>query len=585
MSFCVFRKENKLMYKYDKIYSPYCSNIKFCEEKIIFDQFELHKIEEIFMDNLENENLDELLKYETVSYCVINKKKNNIEVFNSLSGLVPIFYYKTEEKFCVSDNFWDMIDYIKPTYKMLDNLSIKEHMATVFPLFDTTFILGMKYLMPGFKLYYDILKKDIRLERKFELTYNSKISDINLAKINFESRMNKMFSDVKEECGDVIYGVGVSGGLDSRIIPYFAQKFNMRLSGFILGNKRPHYLLKSQDHKNAALISKYYNISLKELKWDKSKLLDKIDYEIKVDPLGSCEFFKFEEMKNIHVLIHGGNGYIVGSSLPHNIEELSSDDLMKRIRELGRLYMPNTLFNMRINKVFKFVLNKEIEIKHYEKWYDYVFPKEIEREIERKLNQFIKKEKERGKNNISIFEEYFHGLIGARNKYGAFESQGGKVRSFSIYLPGLLEESMKWDSCILENREVLKEFIFEKIPELSKIAEQNYKGRLLKEEKSLYIKIIDAVKFALRGNGTSTVEQKFFRKSRKIFLNAMFSGTGWFYRIFPIEENVGRISKFDNPRVACRLWKIKLVLDAIENKKYTKYICQSNEKEILVIDE
>lgn len=58
----------------------------------------------------------------------------------------------------------------------------------------------------------------------------------------------------------VTFGLGLSGGLDSRIVLHYAKKVGIDVHCFIYGDPYPHYPFASRDYKNALLIAKKYGI-------------------------------------------------------------------------------------------------------------------------------------------------------------------------------------------------------------------------------------------------------------------------------------------------------------------------------------
>lgn len=180
--------------------------------------------------------------------------------------------------------------------------------------------------------------------------------------------------------------------------------------------------------------------------------------------------------------------------------------------------------------------------------------------------------KNKGHKNIDIFEKYFHVILGAKNKFGAFESICGTKRSFSIYMPYVLEMSLECDVNLLVDRKILKEYIARHLENMNDIGEQNYKGSI-KSNRSVFTKLYSLTRFIIRGNGTSNLDEKHFKACKKLLYNDMKCNLdGWFYSLFDIEDILSEIFNFDNPRVATRLWKLKRVLDVIEKRNYSEYL-------------
>ena len=574
MAFILKCDENGVESKWENLQTPYL--VKKCNEQShTYVCCEFSSVGDELLTSKWNNDNNLLPKYETYLAVKTDIKRRKIYIANSISGLIPAYYYCKNGRFCISDNFWEAINYIKPTKDDLDIECIKEFMAIPYPLLNRTFIKNVNILLPNTLLEISIDTLQIKSKRLFNISYTNDKHDLDDELESFYKNLDSLFGRIKKECGNVNYGVGISGGIDSRIIPHFAQKNFMKIKGFIFGVKRPHYFWISQDHSNARKIARKYNIPLMEITWDHNTLDEKLEQEMKVYPLGSSELFKFEFVDDFDVLIHGGNGYVVGSSLPPNIKNMDDKELASAIRKLGILFYPKSLISARIEKIVQYLFKKNIIIRSHIKWFDSLVPEEIEEKINLDIKSFIKQKRDQEYNNIDIFEEYFHCILGAKNKFGAFESICGTKRSFSIYMPYLLKESLSWDFELLQDRTLLKKFISKYLKNLSEIGEQNYKGRIQKKNNTL-TRFFSIVKFILKGNGTSNLDEKYFDSAMRKYYETMDSNiNGWFYSIFNIHSYIKDIAKFDNPRVATRVWKMKMVLDEIENCSYKRFLINS----------
>lgn len=582
MAFCIYREINELKYKYTDTAKPYVSMLVRNKERISIGCGEFYSELKVAVQNDGSSRKNQYFEH-ALTIITAEKQSKNITVMNSVSGLVPIYYYCSGNgRFCIEDNFWDVIDYINPDETDMDINSIKEHMSIPFPLYDNTFVKKMKVLLPNTKLIYDFGKDSISLEELFDYEYDESNAAVPLSEIldSAYKRIDCLVKKIYAECGDITYGVGISGGLDSRIIPHFCKKNGLKIAGFIFGIKRPNWLFLSQDHRNAGKIADYYEFKMTEVKWTNRNLSKRILEEIKYFPMGSAEFFKYEPIDDFDVLIHGGNGYVVGSSLPENIESMTENELVDSIRKLGLIFYPNSLFNLRVEKIVRFLTNRDKKIERRPEWFDKVIFPDIEKNIIDKLQEYVKSEKLKGKSNVYIFERYFHYQLGCKNKFGAFESLNGNKRSFSIYMPYLFGDTLSWGLDCFKGRKFLKKFILTYIPELGNIEEQNYKGNIKAKRSGTISKIINLGKFAVRGNGTSAVEVRYFKKNISAFKATMNNGTVWFYNIFNIENYIDAIAKFDNTRVASRLWKLKMVIDIIEKKEYKSMIMNIEEEKV-----
>ena len=572
MSYLLVCTPEEKYVKYKEKCVPYFSTLHETESELQIFCGELHKVEKKLTNEKWELNNNKLLIDESFSIIKICKNKNKIYFATSKSGLEPILYYYKNSTFLLSDNFWEIVNFLEPKEEDIDKDAVIENLNLPYPLFYNTFIKDVNYLPPGYFGEFAIINNELKLKKYFNFKYSPKVSiDMQAATENVDKILNELMKDIKEECGDVQYAVGLSGGLDSRVIPYYAQKNGLNIKSFIFGAKRPHSLFLSRDHKNARELSKIFCIKHSEIEWNKKTLQKRIDLELKNFPLGVPEFFKFEFYDDYDVLLTGGSGMIIGGhSIPENIESITSNELVYHMWGLARTFYPNSLFNQRVQRAFKYLFNKDIKIESNEEWFELICNKEIYSKINQKFVQYIEKRKKANKSNLDIFEEYFNNILGARNRYGGFESGLGTKRSFSIYVPRMLHETLCWRADLLQGRPVLKNLILKYIPSTADIKAQNYEGALNKKD-NIVFKIINMLIFIIRGNGTA-MEQKYFKYCKNDFKTTMLNSCKWFNNILDLRNHINDIADFDNYRLILTLWKTKMVIDIIENKKYIAFI-------------
>ncbi len=575
MAFCIKTNGKKIRYKYDEIDKPYYSSLWEDENTICVFEGEFHSTEKYFHDiNWKNvyKNIND-----SFSFIQIDKQKLIITFVTSKFGLENLFYFYDGENFCISDSFWEIADLVCNSEGDISQENVKEAMNGCYPIIDGTYLNNVFYVQPSIIGTYS-QKDGLKLERYFEFRYlpdekmdNKKVSE------EINRLIKKAIIKVKEECGDVRYAYGLSGGLDSRLISFYAK--NLPIESFIIGDPRPHRILLANDHRNARKIASLYGKNHTECNWN----LDVFNYvklmDIKNDPMGAPQFFKGQKEIDIDVLLTGGNGYIVGSTIPDRIEELTEENLAKVLLGLGREFIPRTQRSRHIEKAIKLILNKDVQINSHKKWFEKIHSNSIEERMEKKYIEYIREEKLKGKKNIDIYEGYFHNILGARNKYGGFESLSGTVRSFSIYNPHVLVESLKWPVEALKDRKALKMLIKTHMPLAYDIGEQKYEGSLDEKKRGLFLKIINIFMFVLRGNGSEMVNSK-YKYVRTLFVKEMKIPTKWFFNIFDIKNDIDAISRFDNKYAILKFWKIKIVLDMLETRQYKEYLSKSQYKDI-----
>ena len=572
MSFCIDYSKGVMKYKNKDRLVPYYSTLSQTDNYICIYGCEYHKtqkdLEKINLSNFSIEDINNI--NESFSWVIINKTSGELKFVLSKYGIERLYYYKNNQRFIISDDYWEILSCLDIEFDDLDVEAIEESLNCCYPLFDSTYTKNIYVVLPGTFGRYYWKTDELSIDSFFDFRYLPKNEEPLEDRVNrVDSIIKSALKMIKEECGDVKYSFGLSGGLDSRIIPHYMQNEKMDIRSFIIGNKKPNKLFVSSDHSKARKIAEIFKSEHHECEWSEDVLKKTICDDLRNNPLGVPQFFKGQTDFDFDVLISGGNGYLVGSTMPDNIESLDSEELAYYMRQLGRDFKPNTIRNAHIRTAIKHIFKIDVEINHDERWYHLLLSEKTEERIKSKFIKYVEDEKKKGKTNIDIYEMYFHNILGARNKFGGFESLVGTKRSFSIYLPHVLDDTINWPLEYLQDRKLLKELIIEKIPEVANVKEQKYEGNTITGKSTLFNRLINIVEFVIRGNGSEMINSNF--KKTHMFRSTMENENEWFYRIFDVKPYLKKIYKHDNKYALMKIWKTKLIIDLLETKGYKSY--------------
>ena len=247
-------------------------------------------------------------------FCLINynSKKNILTICSDRAGRNITFY--TSDGF-ISTDFWASIKHLNYKLSDVSSQSLKEHIFFNTGLSNNTIIDGLNIVPPAthIKIEDSIMHSDRYWEFKFtknNLTESEKMDQ-------FDDLLNKSFKLIKQKnSNECKYGIGISGGLDSRIIPYYANKNKMKLNSFIIGKERPNYLFLSNDHYLSNKIAKLFNLKLESFQPDNFNIEDRMNQDVLHNPYGSSQLYKIidpQKMK-FDVLLTGASGYYIGAS-------------------------------------------------------------------------------------------------------------------------------------------------------------------------------------------------------------------------------------------------------------------------------
>ncbi|MHA1253039.1 MAG: hypothetical protein ACTSRP_23835, partial [Candidatus Helarchaeota archaeon] len=162
-------------------------------------------------------------------FCGIyyNSEENILKFFTDKLGHYDLFYYKDEDQIIISDNFNEILKFKKFSKNDIDKEAIYEFIIFQYPLFEKTFIKKVKFVPIGTIYSFDLEDKILN-----EFTYFDYIFNINeyLDKDTFIENLEVLFKKAIQRIKrifsfDTIFGLGLSGGMDSRLTAYFFVKY------------------------------------------------------------------------------------------------------------------------------------------------------------------------------------------------------------------------------------------------------------------------------------------------------------------------------------------------------------------------
>jgi stress-induced morphogen len=499
---------------------------------------------------------------------------NKMYIASDRLGREPLFYFHDGTDFIVSDDFWEIVNIIEPAASDIDVQSLKEFIIFSNPLFYKTIIGNLNFFPPASIGGFSSVSKKFELKQYWDFRFKE---DNALSIEDAVERTDRIFDLVMKQIRDkndpnATYGVGLSGGLDSRLIPYYALKHNMHLTSFIIGEKKPHRLMLSNDHKHARKVAKYYGLDHHEVEYDSERFEDKSFYDIRYNPMSTSQFFKTarENLPCFDIYLNGTFGAIIGSiDYPSSVEDLSKGELLDMIVSLFSDI--NTIQTHRkLRLALKLMFRYNVHSTNRQS-IDGIIGKEEFALGVNKIRQFI--EDNSDKSNVNILYKYLINHLGAHSKYGAYESLLGWKKSYTYY-PHLLNEMLNWNNDLLRNRCVLKSLLTKKFPELAKIKAQDLDVAPFYQDQNKRFNVLrkafSLLEYILRGQGVIRAskwakEKEYAEYTLKILSNE----TKIFRSIFDIEKV--KKMRVQSPGIYDNLIKLKLMIDLIETKGYKKF--------------
>ena len=496
--------------------------------------------------------------------CIFASDINGIEIW---------YTYHKGGCFILSDDFWDIVKIIQPSYEDIDpeqvRLSLVGRSVT-----GETLIRNLKLVFPFSVGKYDPVANQLSISRYMDFKYTHEITDIDEAVERMDRILDQSMQKIKALCGDVVYGLGISGGLDSRVVLHYATKHEMKLAGFNICVPRPHKLFQARSCKNARQIAQAFKTPFQIIKWNAAIVGEKIETKVKNYPLGGGRnSFKYEpNVPTFDALLAGSSGEIVGGALPTRINYFSRNELISCILTFFNKVENGRTFKARAARGLNYLFGTKFKETSPSAVQKLLSPTDILNARE-SITNLVDEGIRTGKTNLEIYEYFLLNILGFRNRFGAFESMFGTKRSFSIYIPFLLKETLKWSPELLLNRNALNALIVQKIPEVKDVRSELYEpapGQKLNK----WNKLINMVDFVVRGNGVA-IDDYWTKKIpiKRELAARLDNGCQWFTQIFRVDAKSlsALVVGSGEAEFMINVWELKTLIDYLETKEYLHF--------------
>lgn len=457
-----------------------------------------HTNEEVIMAVIDNNRivLDGIIG--DFSLVLFDDKNQEIKILNDKAGR-HLLYYSTKTNITISSDFWSVIRHEKYTVEDIDLLTFKTQV-----FFSAT--PDCKTLFKELRIFPNAtissyLDEEMKIDKYwyFSLHPNNLTRDQKYDQIEYT--LNDCFKSIKKSNPkDAVYGVGISGGIDSRIIPYYALKHDMKLKSFIVGQEKPHLFWSSNDHIASDLIVDKFNLEHQKLEYNELSYREKLNIEVEKAPLVTSQIFKIPNLHklNFDVLLTGASGFFVGSSPFYS--KIRGKDIVNIVCTQQSDLNIRRKFH-KIRKGINYILGKRIfEVNPIiVKSLPGIISESEVKSIQLKIKEFFSDMRQL--NDTEKLMNYALSVLGQRNKKGSFESLLGEYKDYTPYLPFFIGVVQNWTEDEIYDRALFENFVKERLPDLATIKAQNHKTVLAKEKPSTFQKIKSLLLFVFRGTG------------------------------------------------------------------------------------
>jgi asparagine synthetase B (glutamine-hydrolysing) len=181
----------------------------------------------------------ELIKIkEEFFYSFMANDKKAITIANDFFGKNIVYYYHSSSIFIASNDFWEVVRTLnRKSTIIINNEFIKQTTIFNISLSEDTIVTGIKTLPPASYLEFTQNKFSISKYDEIKFTPNLNLdldTIVNKSYLLFKS----FFNQLKVHKKGAVFGVGLSGGQDSRMIASMALDSGLQLAPFCIGEKK-----------------------------------------------------------------------------------------------------------------------------------------------------------------------------------------------------------------------------------------------------------------------------------------------------------------------------------------------------------
>lgn len=478
----------------------------------------------------------------------IDFDSNLIEVAIDKFGKTSCFYFKNNKFLIISNDYFEICRLlIEHNVNIKFNFDFIKQVTYHNVSLDGRTIVKDINMVPASSLLV-IKRLDVCIQKYWSFHF---VPDYNLEIDSVTDKTYSIFdrymADVSELFSEKKFGIGLSGGLDSRIIGSLARKNNIKLVPYCIGKKRVYKIFNSYGYRLSKKISKKLSIKTPYfIEYDSEPISDKIANDLYYYSWKSSniEISNLTNLPSYDFLLNGEHGGVFFGEFD--------------FRELAK-YNKNNIDEY----LLKFL--------SFNKGEQYLLNEDDKKETHSVVKSFVN-----AQNSDDIFEiffSFFFQIYGSKSKNGFFESNYGTKRRFTPFLsPQFIQFFLTWPNHLRFSRVVQYRLLEKYFPELNSIKDESL-------DAAPKYRTDSPVNWLRRFLGA--LEIKIFKSS--VNIKNWILRNKIFYLSYSkivdrqedfINKNFPNFNKksffYSNPRAAINFTKLLYLVDVINNRKFTK---------------
>ena len=502
-----------------------------------------------------------------------NNTTNVLTIQNDVLGQLPLYISSYKYTFIISNNFWSIIKLLNSRQLSINKIFLKSliYLHRI-PKEGATFIDNINEIKAASYIEIDVLKnKQIKNYIYWDLIHQPDYNlTIDEATFQLDKDIKKQFSIIHSKYSDKLFAFGNSGGLDSRIIPLYAKEFSIPILGYTIGQIKNNLFLKTASFYNAKKIANLLDFNQFDISYYTSNYFNRFLLDIKNNPFGLTQIFKnpYESIPYFDYLICGGNGFIVANDSGKwiNFEKINrltekKEYLFHYISQINRIGLTSKLSDKLINRLYS---SKNINsiIRSRKNEFNNLFLEDEIQEFKYYISEFV--DQNQYKDNISLIRTFHQKILNKKSYSGGFESLNRLKKSFYLYYPYSIENTLKWPNDFFYQRRVLINLIQTKYPKLMHIPDQKLQNIDKKK-----VELLRKVELSLRKTGINYLDWESASLKNLIHSILEENPDSCFYSIFDKKSIYNLMEKnYYSPHIYIGLVKVKKMIDIIYNRDF-----------------
>lgn len=432
--------------------------------------------------------------------CNYNPDDNILKVQTDIIGYEPIFLFLNNDVFVLSDSLIKIIECLKGNnIKVSMSLeSVRDQLCWGTTFGEATIVNGISRLGPARVYSLDCGKCELNVQEYEDFVPSKKVMSPKIAAENLYKIIDKKFSENprKEE----IFGLGLSGGLDSRVAAFFATRHHYKIKPFFIGNKYGKCRSLSYDARSSVDVQRALGlpevtfVATDHLSWQERIENDLVYATSAISNAHNSvgyDFLSFDTLLNGAM---GGElfGAVVTPEVPQMSEDELADYLLSYICFLPKSY-PRGIISKIFNLPGRPVLSTDSEE---------LMSKESWGKRKQHLLSWIKEQKNKGFSNVKIVQLDVYLRYAKNHSFGFFASLNRQTNSFPVYLwPSIIREMLSWDDDLFIGKKVQIELLKSLGKGLSLISSQAVPGSSTTSKAGFVARHLSRLEYWYRGPG------------------------------------------------------------------------------------